>query len=99
MLTKLAKSLELLAALVTKAPAAPDAPRQMPAYGFADHFRRIRDPRPQDLLAELKTTAYTCAVINANNVPQYKPRLYVVTRHHEPKPKCLTKALDAKSTI
>jgi len=60
---------------------------------FVDSFRRRRQPTPNELLAELKNTAWTCASINAAACANYPPRLYVITEHHQPRPKCATKAL------
>ena len=60
---------------------------------FTDRFKKYRDPTPNELMAELKNTAWTCASLNAATCAAYPPALYVVTRHNEPAPKCMTKAL------
>ncbi len=60
---------------------------------FVDTYRRNRAPTPNELLAELKNTAWTCASINAAVCASFQPRLYVITRHNQPRPKCLTRAL------
>jgi hypothetical protein len=77
-------------------------PKAMPAVltgpqwsgtSFIDGYRRNRNPTPNEILAELKNTAWTCASINAAVCASFPPRLYVVTRPGQPRPKCLTKAL------
>jgi HK97 family phage portal protein len=62
--------------------------------GFVDAFRREREPNPNELLAELKNTAWTCASINAAVCANNPPSLYVVTRHNQPRPKCATRTLE-----
>lgn len=60
---------------------------------FADGWRRPRNPTGHELLAELRNTAWTCASLNAAACASFPPRLYVLTRPGEPRPKCLTKAV------
>ncbi len=60
---------------------------------FVDAYRRNRNPTPNEIMAELKNTAWTCASINAAVCASFPPRLYVATRPGQPAPKCLTKAL------
>lgn len=55
---------------------------------YTDRFKKYRNPTPNELLAELKSTAWTCASLNAATCASYAPDLYVVTRHNEPAPKC-----------
>ncbi len=62
-----------------------------------DMFRRHRNPTPNELLQELKGTAWTCASINAQTCATYSPMLFVVTQHNQPKPKCATRPLSQKS--
>jgi hypothetical protein len=66
---------------------------QWSGTGFVDSYRRNRLPTPNEILAELKNTAWTCASINASTCANYPPRLYVITEHNQPRPKCQTKAL------
>ena len=61
---------------------------------FTDLFRRNREPTPNELLAELKGTAWTCASLNAAVCAAYPPRLYVATGYNQPTARCLTRALD-----
>ena len=68
---------------------------QWSGTSFVDSFQRNRQPTPNEILAELKNTAWTCASINAATCANYPPRLYVITEHNQPRPKCLTKALVA----
>jgi HK97 family phage portal protein len=60
---------------------------------FVDAFRRRRNPTANELLAELKNTAFTCISLNAAVCASYPPRLYVATAQDEPGPKCLTRSL------
>jgi HK97 family phage portal protein len=60
---------------------------------FTDRFKRYREPTPNELMAELKNTAWTCASLNAATCAQYPPSLYVITQHNQPRPKCTTKAI------
>jgi HK97 family phage portal protein len=62
---------------------------------FSDLFRRNREPTTNELLAELKGTAWTCASLNAAVCAAYPPRLYVATHPDQPPPRCFTRALDA----
>src|SRR5688572_17294671 len=61
---------------------------------FVDAFRRQRPPTPHELLAELKHTAFACASINAAVCASFPPRLYVAGRRDQPRPRCLTRALN-----
>jgi HK97 family phage portal protein len=70
---------------------------QWSGTGFVDAYKRNRNPTPNEILAELKNTAYTCASINAAVCAAFPPRLYVATHKDQPRPKCLTKALDRKA--
>ncbi len=66
---------------------------QWSGTSYTDRFKKYRNPTPNELLAELKNTAWACASLNASTCASYPPSLYVVTRHNEPEPKCQTKAL------
>ncbi len=68
---------------------------QWSGTSFIDAFRRNRNPTPNEILAELKNTAWTCASINAAVCASFPPRLYVTTKPDQPRPKCLTKSLPA----
>src|SRR5262245_29735791 len=70
---------------------------QWTGTGFVDAYKRNRNPTPNEQLAELKNTAFTCASINAAVCAAYSPRLYVATHPHQSPPKCLTKCLDRES--
>lgn len=67
---------------------------QWTGTGFVDAYKRNRNPTPNEQLAELKNTVFTCASINAAVCAAYPPRLYVATNSGQPAPKCLTKRLD-----
>lgn len=64
-----------------------------PPPRFIDAYRQLRSPTAQDLLAELKNVAYSCASLNAAVCATYPPRLYVSTRPDEPPPRLLTRCL------
>lgn len=70
---------------------------QWSGTSFVDSYRRNRQPTPNEILAELKNTTWTCASINAATCANYPPRLYVITEHNQPRPKCLTKALSPRA--
>src|SRR5438874_12902248 len=70
---------------------------QWTGTGFVDAYKRDRNPTPNEQLAELKNTAFTCASINAAVCAAYSPRLYVATHPDQPAPKCLTRDLDRTS--
>lgn len=61
---------------------------------FADAFRQHRQPTGNELLAELKGAAWTCASINASVSASFPPRLYVRTLPDQPPPQCRTRRLD-----
>ncbi|MBM4071779.1 MAG: hypothetical protein FJ271_23065 [Planctomycetes bacterium] len=60
---------------------------------LSDLYQRMATPSPRELLAELKSTAWTCATINSSVCASYPPRLYVATRPGQPTPRCLTRRL------
>ncbi len=60
---------------------------------FTDAYQRHRTPTANDLLAELKATAFTCATINAAACADNPPRLYVATDPHHAKARCPTRPL------
>jgi HK97 family phage portal protein len=96
MRTFLADALSKLAGwLRPKAMPAVLAGPQWSGTSFLDSYRRNRNPTPNEILAELKNTAWTCASINAAVCASFAPRLYVATRKDQARPKCLTKALPA----
>jgi HK97 family phage portal protein len=66
---------------------------QWTGTSFVDSYKRNRQPTPNDLLAELKATAWTCASINAAVCASYPPRLFVTSTGEQPEPKCATKAI------
>ena len=63
---------------------------QWSGTSFIDAYRRNRNPTPNEILAELKNTAWTCASLNASVCASYPPRLYVRTQTNQARPKCLT---------
>lgn len=61
---------------------------------YVDSYQRNRNPTPNELLADLKGTAWTCASLNASVCASFPPRLYVATHPGQPAAKCLTRSLD-----
>jgi hypothetical protein len=70
---------------------------QWSGTAFVDSYRRDRAPTPNELMAELKNTAWTCASINASVCASFPPKLYVSTQLGQNKPKCATKAIARKT--
>jgi HK97 family phage portal protein len=66
---------------------------QWSGTSYVDAYQRNRQPSPNELLAELKGTAWTCASINASVCASFPPRLYVATHEGQSAPKCLTAPL------
>src|SRR5262245_40755201 len=84
----------LLRALRGADAARPPAVLAAPRWGWPlDPRARGLEPGPADLLAELRGTAWACASLNAAACASHPPRLYVVTRHGQSAPRCLTRSL------
>jgi HK97 family phage portal protein len=58
---------------------------------YIDSYKRNRNPTPNELMAELKGTAWACASINAAVCAAYPPRLYVTTTADQPIARCATR--------
>ncbi len=86
-LTRLARLLQ-----PKSAPGALAGP-QWTGGGFVDAYQRNRSPTPNELLAELKNTAFTCASINAAACAAFPPRLFVATDRGQAAAKCRTRSL------
>jgi HK97 family phage portal protein len=56
-------------------------------------MNRSGQPTTNDLLCELKSTAWTCASLNAAVCASFPPRLYVRTNARGPQARCLTRSL------
>jgi HK97 family phage portal protein len=69
---------------------------QWSGTSFIDAYRRNRAPTPNELMAELKSTAWTCASINASVCASFPPKLYVATQPGQSKAKCATLPLTRK---
>ena len=67
--------------------------RQWTGTHYVDNYKRTRNPTPNELLAELKGTAWTCISMNASVCASYPPQLYVTTGRGEAQPKCATRSL------
>ena len=64
---------------------------------FTDRWKREREPTPDELMGELKNTAYACASINAAVCANNPPRLCVATQEGQAAPKCLTAPLEGRA--
>jgi HK97 family phage portal protein len=75
--------------------AAPVAVRggQWSGTQFIDSYKRNRNPTPNEIMAELKGVAWACASLNATVCASKPPRLYVVTRQNDPRPRVRTRSL------
>ncbi len=67
------------------------------APNFLDAFRQRRQPTPIELLAELKSTAWACASINAGVCASLPPQLLVLTGKGQAPPRCATRKLEPKA--
>ena len=56
-----------------------------------------RPPTANELLTEIKGTAWTCASMNAQQCAAYPPKLYVTTSKSQPEPKCPTRPVSQKT--
>ena len=70
---------------------------QWSGTAFVDSYKRNRNPTANELMAELKGTAWTCASLNAAACASNSPLLYVATRSDEPRPKCATRPISKKT--
>ena len=52
---------------------------------YIDAYRRNRQPTPNELMAELKDTAWTCASHQRRRLCQLPAELYVATHHGQPR--------------
>src|SRR5436190_10052421 len=72
--------------------------RQWSGTSFIDSFKRERNPTANELMAELKNTAFTCATINAAVCAAFRPRLYVATEPTlQAQARCYTKPIDTRT--
>src|SRR5262249_34492104 len=69
------------------------AGNQWSGTSYVDAYKRNRQPTPNELLAELKGAAWTCASINAAVCASFPPKLYVATHPGQPTAKCPVKDL------
>ncbi len=67
--------------------------QQWSGSGFVDAYRRVQEPKPAELMQQLKNTAWACVSINSAICASRPPTLYVTTQDSDPKPKCHTKTL------
>jgi HK97 family phage portal protein len=64
------------------------------APNFLDAFRQRRQPTATELLAELKSTAWSCASINSSVCASLPPSLFVMTGKGQTPPRCATRRLE-----
>jgi HK97 family phage portal protein len=70
---------------------------QWSGTNYIDSWKRTREPSLNELVSELKGVAWACISLNAAICASYSPNLYVVTRHNQPKAKCSTRPINAKT--
>jgi len=66
---------------------------QWTGSNYIDSWKRTRNPSPNELLEELKGTAWTCASINAAVCASNPPALYVASTAGDQGAKCRTRAV------
>jgi HK97 family phage portal protein len=94
----LANTLSRLASWLSwRAMPAPLGGSQWTGTGFVDSYKRNRNPTPNEILAELKSTAWTCASLNAQACANHPPSLYVTTEEGQARPKCETRPVSRKA--
>jgi hypothetical protein len=59
-------------------------------------YKRDRQPMPNELMAELKNTAWACITLNSAVCANNPPLLYVATDDGQETAKCRTKALSPR---
>jgi HK97 family phage portal protein len=64
---------------------------------YTDLYKRNREPTANELMAELKGTAWTCASLNASVCANYYPRLFVTTQTGQSAARAPVKALDRRT--
>lgn len=69
---------------------------QWTGTGFVDSFKRNRNPTPNELMAELKGVAWTCASINAQVCAANPPVLYTSILPSQNQPKFATRPVKTK---
>lgn len=82
----LAKALHSLANRLTKSAPSVLGGSQWSGTSYVDSFKRERAPTPNELLAELKNAAFTCASIKASVCASFPPRLYIASGHEPTRP-------------
>jgi HK97 family phage portal protein len=70
---------------------------QWSGTAFTDSFKRNRAPTANELMAELKGVAWTCATLNAAACASNPPILYVGTGPQDTRPKCQTRKVGRKT--
>lgn len=67
------------------------AGQQWSGTNYIDAYRQQRAPTPNELMTELKNTAWSCISINSAVCASNPPQLYVSTEIGQADPKCMTK--------
>jgi hypothetical protein len=76
-----------------KSPPASLLGAQWTGTSYVDAYQRNRNPTPNELMAELKNTAWTCASINSAVCASHPPRLYIAHTTNSSPAKCPTRAI------
>jgi HK97 family phage portal protein len=69
---------------------------QWSGTAFTDSYKRNRAPTANELMAELKGVAWTCATLNAAACASNPPILYVGSKMSDNAPKCKTRKVNGK---
>jgi HK97 family phage portal protein len=70
---------------------------QWSGSSYVDAFKRTREPTPNELMLELKGTAWACISINAAVSASFPPRLFVASARGQARPKCAVKSLSSRT--
>jgi hypothetical protein len=70
---------------------------QWTGTSFLDSWKRTRNPSANELMAELKGVAWSCASINAQVCASNPPALYVTTAEGQAAAKCRTRPVSIKT--
>jgi Phage portal protein len=83
---------------VVKLKAVPQAltGQQWSGTQFVDAYKRNRQPTPNELMAELKNTAWACISLNSAVCANNPPQLYVTTDDGQKAARCRTRALSPR---
>jgi HK97 family phage portal protein len=73
--------------------------QQWSGTSYIDSFKKFREPTPNELMAELKNTAYACAYLNAAVCASNPPILYVASEQAQQAARCRTRPLTRRHEL